>query len=339
MNKGIIAYVAVIAALVIGWWVFAGFANPLGQRATTTAAGGSNVSTGGGYSCMGAYLATQRANSVVSETCSWGGGGVGLWVASGQASYAEAAITGSDGVRYANATFSNPCLSQYNVYQLPAQNYTVTLSTGPVVPGPVSGSCPTSIAELSSPSQNSSNPNTNMVNGDFSTGTYYGWAASGKAWGSAPINLTRANEVGCYPQAAEWSGYAGNFFASTYQCAYGSQAYGNLTSMPFMTGKSFLNFQVLGSGGAASYLEILYDGSVYIRARFSTANMSNTRTGAFTFTNATLPLYSARNKLIQVRIVANETDPGDFLAVGNFRLGSSPIQTRSGVLVNITLAS
>ncbi len=341
MHKGIIAYVVVIAVLIIAWWVFASFANPLSPHGTTTIENGSAAQQGGGYDCVGAYLATQKANAVVAETCTWGGGSIGLWVASGNNAYAGVSIKaeGKDGKLYVNKTFSNPCLSQYDVYQLPKQNYTVTLTTGPLLGLQSGRACSSAIVQLSTPSQNSSSPNTNIVNGNFSTGTYYGWVTDGLAWGVVPLNVTKANAQGCYPEAQKWSGYSGNFFASTYQCGYGSHALGNLTSLPFMTSMSFLNFQVLGSGGAASYIEILYNNTVYIRARFSTVNMTNTRQGLFTFYNATLPLYSARNKLIQVRVVANETVPTDFLAVGNFRLGSRPIQTKSGILVNITLSS
>ncbi len=338
MHKGIIAYAAVFVILVVAWWLLAGFKVPFGAHTSTTTIAGTNTVQPAGYPCVGAYLTTQTGNSTVNETCSWVGGNLGVWTASGNLTNASVMVVGQDGKTYVNATFDNPCVGLYNTYSLPAQNYTVTLSTGLAENSPAAYGCGSAILQLNVPQGNLSAPNTNIVNGNFMTGTYYGWTSSGKAWGAAPLNITKANADGCYPQATQWLGYNGTYFASTYQCGYGSHATGNLTSMPFITSKSFLNFQVLGSGGAASYVEILYNGSIYIRARFSTANMSNTRTGSFVFTNATLPLFSARNRLIQVRIVANETDPKDFLAVGGFWLGSTPVQTRSGVLVNITIA-
>ncbi len=336
MNKGIIAYVAVLLALFILWWLVGGLSTPF-QRTTTTTAPANTIYKGLN-NCIGVYLSTVAENAVVSEECKWGGGSIGLWVASGNATRAAVKITGQNGKRYVDQSFNNSCLGMYDVYQLPAQNYSIVLTRGGRGSSSIGYACSAAITELGSPQQNSSNVNTNLVNGKFSTGTYYGWLTTGSAWGLAPLSIADANKRGCYPLGSAWSGYSGNYFASTYQCGLGSMPYGNLTSMPFIASKNFLNFQLLGSGGARGYIEILSNDQVYIKARFSTMNLTNNRAKAFTFTNATLPLFAVSGKKVAIRIIANETDPSQFIALGDFYLGDTPVETVPGVLVNLTLS-
>jgi len=89
----------------------------------------------------------------------------------------------------------------------------------------------------------SSNKTLALENGNFSTGTYEGWNLTGYGFGSAPLNITWANNNSCYYNTT-WMGYNGNFFATTYHCGLVLQA-GNLTSKPFKVVLPYLNFKII----------------------------------------------------------------------------------------------
>ena len=78
-------------------------------------------------------LVVQEAqlNSQASAPCQWQGGTLGVWVKAGIASNASVTITGADNITYLQGSFTYNCTAFYENVTLPAQNYTVTLNTGP----------------------------------------------------------------------------------------------------------------------------------------------------------------------------------------------------------------
>jgi hypothetical protein len=340
MHRGIIAYAAAIIVIVVLWYAYTDFALPFQHKTatTTTMAVNSSIVPPAVYNCTGAYLKTTSSNAAVTDGCSWGGGALGLWAGSGGSVNAIVTVTGQDKKVYVNNTFTNPCSSFYSIYSLPSQNYTILLQSGTTNRSYQKPGCTDTLAELNAPPTGNATVYSDIINGDFVTGTYYGWDVEGKAFGTAPLNITKANSQGCYPEGASWSGYNGIYFASTYGCGYTSQAEGNLTSFPFITTMPFLNFQIIGSGGERGYIAVTYDNKTYIKAYFSTKNISTELNGAFVFTNATLPLATVIGIPIRIKIVTDETTPIDFLAVGDFKLSGAAAQTRQGILVNVSLA-
>lgn len=338
MQKGIIAYAGILVLLIVLWYVYADFAIPFSSTTTTTTIAGGNH-TGipeTKYSCMGLYATLQSFNSTSEQYCTWEGGNLGIWAASGGAAYVQETVTGQDGVVYSNKTFTNPCVAFDNVYNLPAQEYSVSVTSGPRNMSHAKGACGYTGMNINS-LPNQYNTTFNMVvNGNFLTGTYYGWTATGPAFGLFPLNLTNANANGCYPYGQEWLGYNGTYAASTYQCNLKSNSTGNITSSRFIANKAFLNFQVLGSGGIFSYVEITYANRTAIKAYFNTNMASGNRTGEFTFANATIPMLTVKGKPVQIRIVVKEQNSIDYLLVGNFRMSDTAAPMRTGVLVNLS---
>ncbi len=172
-----------------------------------------------------------------------------------------------------------------------------------------------------------------IYNGEFSTGTYLGWNVSGEGFGSAPLNITNATERLCY-LGAPWRGYNGSFFATTFTCGT-SVAIGNLTSSYFYANMPYLNFKIISPQDEGLYVEVLHDGVPQIKVFYNTYNASYGATGSYTFRNASIPLYSVRNEVVRVRVVADTLRRQSFIAVGDFAMSHTPLQT-SGIVANLT---
>ena len=133
MHKGIIAWVVIFVVLIALWYFFSDFANPFGRGTTTTVVGntvGYTTVPGTVYTCIGEDAEAQGFNSVIRQSCTWGGGPIALWAASGMAGHTNAWVIGQDGHVYINETFTNPCIAFENVYNLPAQEYSVIVGSG-----------------------------------------------------------------------------------------------------------------------------------------------------------------------------------------------------------------
>jgi hypothetical protein len=180
-----------------------------------------------------------------------------------------------------------------------------------------------------------------IPNGNFSTGTYYGWNAIGPGFGTAPFNLTRANTAnvnGYY--GAPWSGYSGNYFATTYAGGLSLQA-GNLTSLPFEVTEPYLNFRIISPQSNLLYIEIL-QGKKTSKYWYNTYNTSNSTNAANKFVNASIPLldttFFCQN--VSVRVVSGSvgTVPRlNYIAVGDFYMSKTP-KSAAGILVNESLS-
>jgi len=184
----------------------------------------------------------------------------------------------------------------------------------------------------------SKNATENILNGDFSTGSYYGWNATGPGFGSTPLNLTHANAAGGY-YSAPWSGYAGSYVATTYQGGLSLQN-GNLTSRPFEVTEPYLNFRIISPQSNQIYIEIL-QGTKSSKYWYNTYNASNSANAASEFVNASIPLldttFFCQN--VSIRIVSGSvgtTSNLNYIAVGDFYMSKTPKST-PGILVNQSL--
>lgn len=180
---------------------------------------------------------------------------------------------------------------------------------------------------------------TPIYNGNFSTGTYLGWNATGKAFGNAPLNLTYQNKQHNY-YGAPWSGYNSTFVASTFQGFVSGQ--GNLTSAPFLVTEPYLNFKIISAQNKGLYLEVISDNSIFERVYFDTFNSSLVSNYFTTYLNGSINLYPLLCQNASVRIVSNLeasiSSKYSYISAGNFYLSPSPVQTH-GILVNANLSS
>ncbi len=210
-----------------------------------------------------------------------------------------------------------------------------TTSTTTVVPNATTSSTTTiNYGSCLSPDTNVSIPN-----GNFSTGTFANWTLYGNGFGVLPVNIIFANSHGAF-YGQPWSGYNGNFFASTYHGGL-TLSPGNLTSAPFKVVEPYLNFKIISPPTKMIYVQILYNGTPMITTYYDTyAGVSNSSPES-TFMNASIPLSMLLCKNVQVKVVAQITGDiatsKDYVAVGDFYMSKIPVAT-PGIIVNQTIS-
>lgn len=173
----------------------------------------------------------------------------------------------------------------------------------------------------------SGSPSVQIPNGNFSTGTYADWTEYGPGFGSAPLNLSNANNQGSY-YAAPWNGYNGNYAATTYTTGTALQA-GNLTSKPFSVTQLYLNFKIVSSASSSLYVEILRDNKSVIITHYNTyTSPPGIENPQSTFVNASIPLASFLCQNVSIRLVAGVTGSSElgkgYIAAGDFYLSKTP---------------
>lgn len=175
-----------------------------------------------------------------------------------------------------------------------------------------------------------------IQNGNFGTGTFAGWNATGYGFGAAPVNITYANANHQYYNST-WSNYNGIFFASTGRGGLTRQT-GNLTSLPFKVNEPYLNFRVISPQNELLYIEILESGVPRIIVHYNTYSLFQQST----FANASVPLVNVLCQNVSVRVVSGVVGATgnfyQFIAAGDFYMSQSPVQT-PGILVNITFSN
>ncbi len=357
VSKGLITYVVMVVIVIIVWYLSTGFRLPGGQSSTTTTTisgpSTSSVSTTTImyiYPCSNFDELTQANNTTVTDECNASSGYLGLWVASGNFQYEKVLIKGlSDNRTYINQTANYSCTTFYANFSVSNQIYSVSLTTGPLASN-VLTSCTLARAKLNTTLFPPPTIYNNVYNGNFMDGEYTGWSLYGKGFGTAPINITKANEnttSQCYV-GQPWTGYIGSYIATTYNCGL-SNAPGNITSSLFYANQPFLNFKIISPQDNFLYVEILYNNTPYIIAHYNTYNISSGSTcnvispspnstgsnssacASTTFRNASIPLVTVIDKPIQVRVVADTLNRQTYIAAGDFALGAKPKQDQ-GIL-------
>jgi len=212
---------------------------------------------------------------------------------------------------------------------------TTTTTIAPVTNVTTITSTTTSITIPSCLSQSAEVP---VYNGNFSTGNYTGWFTSGDGFGSAPLNLTYANENGGYYNHT-WIGYDGNFVATTFHGGLALQP-GNLTSKPFKVVEPYLNFRIISPQNNLLYVEILVNGKPVIVAHYNTYNAPGNQYPSSEFVNASMPLSLLMCQNVSIRVVANVVGSiatrNMYIAVGDFYQSRQP-NSAPGIIVNQTI--
>jgi hypothetical protein len=180
----------------------------------------------------------------------------------------------------------------------------------------------TSVLFSSCLSKNATQP---ITNGNFSSGTWEGWNATGAGFGSAPFNLTNANNNHAY-YTAPWSNYNGSFFATTYMNGLAVQA-GNITSNSFRVNELYLNFKIISQQSLDLYVELLLNGKPKIVDYYNT--YASTPNATSTFANASIALGTMLCQNASIRVVAGitgKTSEGtNYIAVGDFIQSRNPV--------------
>lgn len=151
------------------------------------------------------------------------------------------------------------------------------------------------------------------ANWNFSEGTYYNWNLTGNAWGTGPINITKANNNGTY-YTNPWADYATSFFATTFRKSQPIGT-GNLTTT-FIVDKPTLYFSIISSGDPKIYVEIILNGTPVIVQHYNTGN------GYYIFNQESISLANYTCHTVQLRVVQQIGDTQKFIAVGDFYLAS-----------------
>ncbi|MDE1833214.1 MAG: hypothetical protein KGH58_02230 [Candidatus Micrarchaeota archaeon] len=346
MHKFIIAYIVAIIIMIVVVYVETGFnfnkVVPLKTTSTTSLPSSSTTtiqgSGGGGNgtfigTCDTLYLSTQYNNASLSEECASSGGLYGIWVAAGSSGSETVTIKGADGKYYLSQTAQYNCTTFYDNLTLPSQDYNVTLKTG--LGG---GSCGNALIKINRTSTPPQQIYSDVYNGNFSTGTYLGWSPTNPGFGTAPLNITYADQsnVNCYV-GQPWSGYSGAYFATNYNCGLQAAA-GNLSSSLFYISatKPFLNFRIISPSSATLYVMVMgNNGQPLATAHYNTFNYTASGNAATTFRNASIPLSAFVGQPVRIKIVAGSTNQQTYIAAGDFGLAARPVQTPN-ILVNLT---
>lgn len=208
------------------------------------------------------------------------------------------------------------------------QVYSTTMYTTMQTSVPSTATSTTTISQYC----RSNSSNVWIYNGNFSTGTYFGWTVSGTGFGNAPLNLVAANANGDY-YVNMWSGYNGQFAATTYaQKTYRTP--GNI-SATFVVVEPYLNFQIYSPNSSAVYVELIPSNGTPIINHYDTLQEVN-RTSEFA--DASIDMSAFMCQGVTIKIVSDAgplSDQNVFIAVGNFYQSAYQQQSPS-ILVNST---
>lgn len=221
-------------------------------------------------------------------------------------------------------------------------NFSSTTTTANVIKNKTTTTTVIATASTTISSQNvcpSPNATQKISNGNFGTGTYYAWNVTANGFGEFPLNITYANNNGGY-YGAPWSGYSGNFAASTTRGSSLSVQNGNLTSQPFLITEPFLNFKIVSPQNNFLYVEILQNNTPIIVTHYNTYLAPGNINPWTTFENASIPLGIHLCQNVSIRVVADVVGGSqqklEYIAVTGFYLSSTSVAT-PGIVISQTL--
>ncbi|MEM0094487.1 MAG: hypothetical protein QXF41_01830 [Candidatus Micrarchaeaceae archaeon] len=213
-------------------------------------------------------------------------------------------------------------------------NKTTTSTTIPIGVTTKTTSVPTTIFSLCT----SANETVPIANGDFSTGTYAGWNVTGYGFGTAPLNITYANENGGYYNHT-WTGINYTFIATTFHGGLALQP-GNITSAPFKVVEPYLNFKIISPQNNLLYIELLQNGKVVFTVHYNTYAAPNNQYPTSEFVNASIPISIFMCQNISIRVVAGVVGTiathSQYIAVTGFYQSKTPTYTPD-IVVNQTI--
>lgn len=363
MHRGLIAYIIAFIVIIIAAYLYTGFrflstgskpkvttttsppvsgTTTLDSSSTTTTVLSNTTNTIPVTSCSDVRLVGEAYSTTYTELCDSTGGRFGLWVAAGDSGSEHVTIVGANNKTYINQTSKYYCMTFYQNFTAPPQQYRITYQTGPG--GGICGNSAITINDTTVPPLVVYNE---IYNGNFGNGAYTGWNVSNPGFGTKPLNISYAYKNLCY-QGRPWSNYNGSYFATTYNCGTTTSP-GNLTSSPFLVSplNPFLNFKLISPQDNNLYIEVLvanykiingeqvYANSTPVEmAHFNTFNATTTQYSQSTFANVTLPLTLYVNKPVEIRLVALDYG-SSFISAGDFVTSNRPHQDK-GIVENIT---
>jgi len=280
------------------------------------------------YPCNNYVLFANSSNTVYTGMCLLTSNSIGVWIASGNSGVVNLKIIGANNKTYISRNITYSCAAFFKNLTAPQQIYSIILTSGPG-----GGSCGPALVKFNSTVIPPKMVYDFVYNGNFTTGDFTGWNVTGA--GFRIINVTYADNVGCY-QGARWSNVPGPFFASTYTC--GTQASpGNITSSAFTVTKPFLNFKIISPSNANLYVEILYNNSTAILAKYNTYNITVNSSASSNFRNATIPMTTLAGKAVRIKVVGGlaTNTKQSFISVGGFYMSTRP--TQNGNISNLTI--
>lgn len=350
MKNFIAAIIVIIIVIAVIAYLETGFRLPHNPIIPTTSTSGASVTVSSTavstttvsnsvqlYPCVDLSLSSSAYNTSTRAQCLLTTNAIGIWAAAGDANTAHLLVRGADNRIYINQTVTYNCTTYITNFTGPRQVYNVTFATG--LGG---GTCGQSLLVFNSTTSPPQKAYDFVYNGNFINGQYTGWAVSGKGFGTAPFNITYANNAikKCYI-GSPWSNAPGQYVASTYMCGTQTSP-GNLTSSPFVVNKPFLNFRIVSKPHGNLYVEIITGNQTAIIATYNTYNLSlpnstikNKNVTTSIFRNASMPLTVVAGKVVRIKLVSSAVGTSSFMLAGGFQLASTPNQ-EPGILVNLT---
>ena len=148
------------------------------------------------------------------------------------------------------------------------------------------------------------------------------------------MNISAANSNGAYYQS-QWSGYNGQYFATTYSQKRSYTGGSIYTS--FVVVEPYLNFKIISAPNQNLYVEILKNNNAVLVVHYGTPNATGGGYGSMSnFASASINMTSLMCQTVQVKVVsdvygATASQQNQFIAVGDFQQSGSSSQT-SGIV-------
>ncbi len=335
--KGAIFIIILITVLlIIGYYETKGFGLPAPTtpppphaKVTPTTPTTNNSTVYAVYGCNN-YSLVGYTNSTQIGACKWKGGNLGIWLETGKTNYINISIIGQNNKTYVNQSYiPYSCNTYYSHFYAPAQIYYITISSSK---GDTNGPCTNNYTIITTntsiPIQIANKTYYDFYQGSLSTGTYIGWNTSGTAFGNSPIDLTKANKIGCYPKD-QWENYSDIYYISSYNCDP-IETTGNITSSKFLVDEPFLNFQIISPNNKNDYVELISPNGnyTYLTDSISTYNVINDNgsvvSQGYKLEDASIPISKLLGKIVRFRVVQGSNQNLNYIVIGDIEMSNTP---------------